>query len=141
MEHMEYTAGIGKRFGMSMGEGFDAPNTWNDAVKYPGAWDYGYIKHLLKTYNITTLEPSEDILINTTKDIRVASSDNKDKILVYIPINTNVKLNYDLTDYDVFVIDLDMKNVGYPDVEVKEGQSIIKMHNFEQDALAVIIRK
>ena len=100
---------IGKRFGMSMGEGFDAPNTWNDAVKYPGAWDYGYIKHLLKTYNITTLEPSEDILINTTKDIRVASSDNKDKILVYIPINTNVKLNYDLTDYDVFVIDLDMK--------------------------------
>ena len=37
----ELTARVGQRFGAGLGEGFDAPNSWNDAVKYPGAWDYG----------------------------------------------------------------------------------------------------
>lgn len=132
---------VGKRFGMGLGEGFDAPNSWNDAIKYPGAWDYGYIKYLLKTYNITKLDPCEDIILNDSKDIRIATNENKDKMLVYIPINTNIKLNLDLTEYDVFIIDLDSKNIGYPDVQIKEGQSVIKMHNFEQDALALIMQK
>ena len=128
---------IGKSFGMSTGEGFDAPNSWNDAVKYPGAWDYGYIKYILGMYNIQELIPMDNIL-NSSKDIRMAKTQNEEKILIYVPVNTNVKVDLNLTGYDIEVIDLVDKNVCIPNYEVKYGKTIIYMHNFEQDVLIVL---
>lgn len=128
---------IGKTFGAGLGEGFDSPNPWNDAIKYPGAWDYGYIKYMLELYEIHELVPMNKI-INSSDDIRMASTKNEDKMLIYVPINTNVKINKDLSECDIKIIDLVNKNVCSPNVEVKSEETTIYMHNFERDAVIVI---
>lgn len=128
---------IGKAFGSGLGEGFDSPNAWNDAIKYPGAWDYGYIKYMLDIYDIHELVPINKIL-NSSKDIRMASTKNQDKILIYVPINTNVKIDENLSEYDIKTIDLTNKNVCDPNVKVIDGKTTIYMHNFERDAVIVI---
>lgn len=128
---------IGKRFGFGTGEGFDDPNPWNDAIKYPGAWDYGYIKHILDIYDICDLVPMDKVL-NSTEEIRMASTKNEDRILVYVPINTNVKIAKDLSEYDIKIIDLVNKNVSVPNVKVENEETTIYMHNFEQDVLIIM---
>ncbi len=49
MERME--SGTGKKLNKpanpNLGEGFDAPFPWNEALQFPGAWDYGMIRQLL----------------------------------------------------------------------------------------------
>ncbi|OOM77356.1 DUF4038 domain-containing protein [Clostridium sp. BL-8] len=129
---------IGKTFGLRLGEGFDSPNPWNDAVKYPGAWDYGYIKYLLDLYRIHELVPMYKIK-NSSSDIRMASTKNEEKILIYVPVNTNVKIDKDLSRYDIKVIDLVNKNICIPNMEVQDGETTVYMHNFEQDVLIIAI--
>lgn len=128
---------IGKSFGLKVGEGFDAPNPWNDSIKYPGAWDYGYIKYILSLYGISELVPMKKLL-NSSEDIRMASTLDCDKMLVYVPVNTNIKIDLNLSEYDIKVIDLISKNVCNPNVDIIDGKTIIYMHNFEQDSLIVI---
>ncbi|MFT8349123.1 DUF4038 domain-containing protein [Clostridium saccharoperbutylacetonicum] len=128
---------VEKKFEMEIGEWFDSPNPWNDAIKYPGAWDYGYIKYMLDLYEIKELIPMNKIM-NSTDDIRMASTKKEDKILIYVPVNTKVKISKDLSEYDIKIIDLVSKNVCIPNVEIKNGETTIYMHNFEQDALIVI---
>ena len=128
---------INKNFGLGIGEGFDAPNPWNDAVKYPGAWDYGYIKYIFEMYNIGELVPMDKIL-NEVKDIRMAGTLEKDKIFIYVPVNTTVKVDLDLSDYNIKIMDLEDKNICIPNYEVVDGKTTIHMHNFEQDGLIIL---
>ncbi|GFZ32113.1 beta-glucosidase [Clostridium zeae] len=130
---------IGKSFGMGLGEGFDSPNSWNDAIKYPGAWDYGHLKYMLEMYGVNELVPLNKVL-NPTKDIRMAATKNLDEMFIYVPINTNIKVDEDLSGYDIKIIDLEHKNVCNPNVKIADGKTIIQMHNFEKDALIVIKR-
>lgn len=130
---------IGKSFGLKVGEGFDSPNPWNDAIKYPGAWDYGYIKYILDLYEISELVPMKKIL-NSSEDIRMASTIDGNKMLIYVPVNTNIKIDLDLSEYDIKVMDLISKNVCNPNVDIISGKTMIHMHNFEQDSLIIIKR-
>lgn len=128
---------INKNFGLGIGEGFDAPNPWNDAVKYPGAWDYGYIKYIFEMYNIEELVPMDKIL-NEVKDIRMAGTLEKDKMFIYVPVNTTVKVDLDLSNYKIKIMDLEDKNICIPNYEIVNGKTIINMHNFEQDGLIIL---
>ncbi|MCM8711546.1 DUF4038 domain-containing protein [Clostridium sp. SYSU_GA19001] len=119
-----------------LGEGFDDPMFWEDAVKFPGAWDYGYIKYLFETYNIKSLIPL-DIVLNNTKEIRCAKQMDGELIFIYVPTNTKVILNQTFKEYDFKVIDLYDKNVLYPNVNIEEDKTIIQMHNFEEDVLII----
>lgn len=119
-----------------LGEGFDDPMFWEDAIKFPGAWDYGYIKYLFETYNVKNLVPA-DIVLNNTKEIRCSKQEDGDLILIYVPTNTNVVLNESFEKYDFRVIDLCSKNVLYPNVTEKEDKTIIQMHNFLEDVLII----
>lgn len=118
---------------------FGHPNPWNDAIKYPGAWDYGYIKYLFEMYNIDELIPMYKVL-HKFKDIRMAGTKDENLMLIYLPINVELKVDLDLSQYDVKTIDLTNKNICIPDVEVNDGVTTIGMHNFERDVLIVISR-
>lgn len=119
-----------------LGEAFDDPMCWEDAIKFSGAWDYGYIKYLFELYNIEKLIPL-DIVLNNTKEIRCAKQEDETLILIYVPTNTNIILNQSLYNYDFKVIDLNYKNVLNPNVTVDEDKTIIKMHNFLDDVLII----
>lgn len=127
----------GKTFASLMGEGFDAPMAWEDAIKLRGAWDYGYIKYLFQVYELGHLVPVTDICENNTEDIRVARTEGAEKIVIYVPVNTTVRLAAHLREYEWIEIDLCNKDIFYPDVIYKAGKSMIQMHNMEEDVLII----
>lgn len=138
---------VKKGFAMQLGEGFDMPKCWEDAMAFPGAWDYGYLKMLMemlmkmleKEYGVTQLEPAQELLANKTADIRVAKG-AEGLLLVYVPFNTKIRLQTDLTGWDIRVLGLEERFAAYADYHVTDGVTVIQMHPFSQDAL-IIARK
>lgn len=123
-----------------LGEGFDEPLPWEEALRLMGAWDYGYIRYLFEHYEIEYLQPANDLLENNTKEIRLAKSD-KGIYLLYVPSNTKIVINEDLSDYEVKLLDLAKKNIGYPNMQVENKKTTIEMHRFERDVLIAAKRK
>ena len=130
---------VKKGFASLLGEGFDMPKSWEEAMAFPGAWDYGYLKALLEELNVKELVPCQELLVNNTTDIRVAKSSD-DLMLVYVPCNTKVRLAGDFSGWDVKAVDLENRFVAYLGYTVKEEKTILDMHPFAQDAL-LILRK
>ena len=62
----------------------------------------------------------------------------KDKMFIYVPVNTTVKVDLDLSNYKIKIMDLEDKNICIPNYEIVNGKTIINMHNFEQDGLIIL---
>ena len=86
------------------------------------------------------MTPRQDLLINKTEDIRVAECGNN-FVLVYIPYNTKIRLAANFTGWEIKTIDLANRFVAHAAYMVKEGNTIIEMHPFEQDALIILQKK
>lgn len=108
----------------------------NAAVKLPGAWDVGYGKQLFEKYDMFDLEPSEKIL-NKTPEIRMSVSRDEKKIVIYVPYNTNVEVDMDLTGYEFELIKMAEREVVKPKVEISNGRSIIGMIDYYGDVLII----
>lgn len=127
---------VKKGFHTLLGEGFDMPKSWEEAMAFPGAWDYGYLKMLLEELNAYALVPKQELLENGTGDIRVGQA-GEQLLLVYVPSNTKVRLASDLSGWDIRALGLAERFAAYVDVEIKEGKTVVGMHPFEEDALIV----
>ena len=79
-----------------------------------------------------------DKILNEVKDIRMAGTLEKDKIFIYVPVNTTVKVDLDLSDYNIKIMDSEDKNICIPNYEVVDGKTTNHMHNFEQDGLIIL---
>ncbi len=131
---------VKKGFSSLLGEGFDMPASWEEAMSFPASWDYGYLKMLMEELRVFALSPRQDLLVNATTDIRVAQN-GPGLFLVYVPFNTKVRLDMDLSGWDITVIDLAERFTAYVDYEIKEGKTIVEMHPFKEDALIVARRR
>lgn len=127
---------VKKGFHTLLGEGFDMPKSWEEAMAFPGAWDYGYLKMLLEELNAYALILKQELLENGTGDIRVGQA-GEHLLLVYVPSNTKVRLAADLSGWDIRALGLAERFAAYVDVEIKEGKTVVGMHPFEEDALIV----
>lgn len=125
----------GKGFGL-IGEAFDRPYDWKDALKFEGAWDYAFAKKVFKLYDLYDLQPL-DIVLKNTEEIRVASNSDSTKIAIYVPVNTVLKLDKLLEDYEFTIIDLEQRRFGEADVSYEENRTIIDMHMFDSDVLII----
>lgn len=125
----------GKAFGL-IGEAFDKPYDWKDALKFEGAWDYSFARQVFKIFNLDNLRPL-DIVLKNTEEIRAASSNNSTKIIIYVPVNTILNLDINLEDYEFTIIDLKYRRFGEPRVSHVESKTIIDMHMFESDVLII----
>jgi len=121
----------------AVGEGFDDPLPWEEAIHLPGAWDYGYIRQLFELLNVTYLIPRQDILLNKTDEI-IAGESNQGDFFIYVPSNTNVMLDIEFSEYKLRVIDLETKNIACPLVTVKDKKTNIMLHRFLRDVLILI---
>ncbi|MNI69622.1 hypothetical protein D3C73_1253830 [compost metagenome] len=120
------------------GEGFDAPFDWRDALRFEGGWDYSFIKYLFKMYRLSTIKPIS-LVSNTTEEIRAAA--NSDSIVIYVPVNTRIRLNVNVQDYEFTTIDLPNRRFAGTELTHSGEQSVIEMHRFEQDVLMIGTRK
>lgn len=127
---------INKPVNPVLGEGFDTPLPWEEALRLMGAWDYGYIKYLFEENDLHNMVPASELIENGTEEIRMSKTD-KDTFVIYVPSNTNVILGVELTGYNVKTIDMEKKNIAYPKIQIKDNRTFIEMHRFEKDALVI----
>lgn len=128
-----------KKFG-ALGEVFDKPYTWSDALRFDGAWDYSYSKWIFETYDLFGLKPVNG-LIKKSPEIRIASTNEFEKFLIYIPINTTLIIEKEFNDYEFILVDLVNRYIAKPEINFKDGKTIISMHNFLEDVLVIAKRK
>lgn len=126
-------------FNPNVGEGFDEAKTWDEALNFPGAWEYGYIGTILRELKIYGLYP--DFRLDTKyQEIKMATTEDGKKSLIYVPYNTKVHVKENLKDAKIYTMELSSKNIGYPDVSVENEESTIGICSFQKDILIVIQR-
>jgi hypothetical protein len=112
------------------------PHAWRKGLEYKGAWDASFAKWIFETFGLFDLEPQVGIL-NDTEEIRLSASRNLEKIAVYVPYNTDVRVKLDLSGYEFTLINLSEKLFAKPTI-LREGESWkIQMHDFNSDALLI----
>lgn len=122
---------------MGIGEAFDSPLLWQSALQLPGAFDYGMIKYLLEQNNLKNIIPKNNLVVNDTDEIRYATNDDKSSVVLYIPINTNVKISENLSEYKFHLFDLETKNILIPLIEFKKDSTLFKMHSCNKDIVII----
>lgn len=127
----------GKEFSNESYGGKSMP--WRTALKFKGAWEATFAKWVFETYNLFDLEP-KDAILNETQEIRMSVSSDSSKVVIYVPYNTDIKVNIDLSGYDWILINLSDKIYAKPTVIVGDFSSVIKMYDFNSDVLIIGIR-
>ncbi|GAB2027413.1 apiosidase-like domain-containing protein [Lactovum odontotermitis] len=120
------------------GEAFDQPMNWQEALYFPGANDYGYIKQFLELLDIHQILPFNHVLEKGDASIRVGYSAQTETYLVYLPSNTPLTLNVDLSNYQITLIDL--KDNRFYKIEpeyVIHYSTGFPTHNAPEDVLLV----
>jgi len=125
----------GKGFGL-IGEAFDKPYDWKDALKFEGAWDYSFAKKIFSLYNLDDLQPI-DVVLKNTEEIRAAISNDSSKIVIYVPVNTVLRLNRLFENYEFTIIDLKKRRFSEANVSFEEKHTVIDMHLFDSDVLII----
>ena len=110
-----------------LGEGFDAPFPWNEALQFPGAWDYGMIRQLLDELHTGELIPAQEVLENETTQIRMAQTTDG-RYLLYLPHSTKVVLKRELNGCSIRAVDLASGHRAYVSAVCREGKTEIAMH-------------
>lgn len=123
-----------------IGEAFDRPMVWQEALFLPGASDYGYMKSLTQLLDVHDLIPNNYLLLKGDDSIRIASTEKKDLYIIYIPSSTTINLAIDLSDYKFIMLDLDEKNLYQPEVTFDDGVTELSVIGVKQDAI-VLARK
>lgn len=125
-------------FSEEIGEAFDVPMLWQEALQFPGANDYGFIKQLFELLDINTIIPANDLLIKGNDQIRVAKTSDGSKYLIYIPSNTTIKLAMGLKDFQVTLVDLKENRLLKAFYELKNNEIVFRTHSCQEDVLIIL---
>ena len=118
---------------------FGVPYLWQDALQFPGAWDYGYIGRLLAQLDMRELEAANDDLALETEEVRLAKTVDG-RYLAYLPWNSDLAIKAELSGVKAYAIDLENHFVADLPVSAKDGVTVIGQHPFTGDALVVLDR-
>ncbi|WP_077612827.1 apiosidase-like domain-containing protein [Clostridium sp. Marseille-P2415] len=127
----------GKRQNPVLGEGFDESFPVQEAIHFPGAWDYGFIRDFLETRGIVELKPVNELLIDHSQEIRMAQTEDE-RYLIYIPYTTNLVIGRCLEGYHAKAIDLADGRTARVPVECENDRTLIHIHGFQNDALIIL---
>jgi hypothetical protein len=105
------------------------------ALRFKGAWDAGFARWIMETFDLFDLEPLFDGILNPTQEIRMSVSRDDRKVAIYAPHNVDVKVKKDLSEYDWTLIGMEDRVFARPNIVTADGVSTIKMWDFNSDAL------
>ncbi|MFA9377770.1 MAG: DUF4038 domain-containing protein [Lachnotalea sp.] len=121
------------------GEGFDEAFPMQEALLFPGAWDYGYIRSLFEMNHITELIPAQELITEKSQEIRMARTPDY-RYIIYMPYTTEMVLKIEPDEYKIKVIDLETGRIARGHYEVKENGIRILMHSFQKDAVIFLTK-
>lgn len=113
--------------------GFGVPFLWEDALRFPGAWDAAFARWLFEEYSLFDLEPA-DFSVGSSEESAAAVGDNA--CIIYLSYPYEVKINANLSAYEWQLIDLTSPGrVIRPDVQYRSGTYRFAMPRFNSDAV------
>ncbi len=115
------------------------PFDWHTALRFEGAWDVALARSLFEQYALFGISPRQDLL-DVGPEIRLAASADLDRVALYIPYATEVKVKIDPGDYEWTVIDLATRRRYYGQVSEQAGHALIHMHQRNGDILVIGVR-
>lgn len=124
------------KFGSELGEGFAPPYNWRVALEFEGANDYGFLKQFILGEKVTQLAPNQSILLNLTKEIRVAETETK--VYIYMPANVPLQLRGTFNSKKDYAIDLENRQNVSINKRILEETTIIEMTAILKDSVLVI---
>lgn len=127
----------GSLFGSSIGEGFASPKSWQEALNFTGAWDYGFISYIVNQYHLFDLQPDESILEKENPQIRIAEFENG--YAFYLPYNIPVKTKIDLSQFKGTAIDLENRFVSV--LSFDKEKDTLPLTYFHNDVLIILEKK
>lgn len=128
---------LSSKFAENIGEAFDSPLIWHEALMLPGANDYGYIKQLFEIYQIENLVPWNKGLIKGNEQIRLSKKNDDSLLFAYMPSNTTIHIDMDLTEYKVVLVDLQTRYFYEPVYEIDNKITKFKTHSCQEDVLII----
>ncbi|MET3558197.1 hypothetical protein ABID29_001317 [Streptococcus rupicaprae] len=126
-------------FDSTVGEAFESPYDWRDAIHFKGAWDYSFLKTFVERNQLFDLVPNQAVLVDHSSEIR--ASENDRYLLVYLPSNIRLRLLGDWTGArKITYVDLEDHKEERVSATYSErsNQTTIDMHRFTKDALLII---
>jgi hypothetical protein len=122
-------------------EGFGGkPLSWRTALNLKGAWDASFARWIFETFDLFDMEPVSAIM-NETQEIRMSVSKASGKIVIYAPYNADIRVGMDLNGYEWTLVNLNERLYAKPQVQVENGVTVFRMHDFNADALFIGIRQ
>ncbi len=128
---------IGMFFGSEIGEGFAAPKAWQEAINFPGAWDYGFMRYLCALYQLYDLRPNQQLLVKDNPKIRVSQTGNGTLVL-YVPYNMDLVLQQNLQDKKGIAVDLNNRYVSELEFRFDQQTTKIEKPFFHEDMIYII---
>lgn len=123
-----------------LGEGFDSPNPWQEALQFEGAWDYGFLKYLLEENRVEELIPCQELLENASEEIRIAKT-KEGNYFIYVPYSTQVVIRESLKGYEIKAIDLQTRQIVYVTPDYRENKTFLKMLPISHDIVYIMKKK
>lgn len=111
------------------------PYDWRTALRFRGASDAAFSRWVFEQHRLFDLEPRNELLANDTDEIRIALSPDARKVAIYSPYNVDLRLKTRLAGYTWSMLNLAERAIGEPDVSVGSDETVIKMPEFNADAL------
>lgn len=128
---------VNKQVNPNIGEGFDRAFPWEEAIRFTGAWNFGWIRQLLQELGVREIVDSRELLEHSAQEIRLGA-DLDETYLLYLPHTTKIVLKKELSGYTVRAFDLEHGRCAVLDFEIREGKTVIEQHPFYNDALLVM---
>ncbi|HHV10100.1 MAG TPA: DUF4038 domain-containing protein [Clostridiales bacterium] len=117
-------------------------NDWRDDLRLRGAYDMGFAKLVADTIGLYDLEPATSLVLqNPCEEIVCAASNNRSKLVIYLPFTWPLSLDLDLTGYIVQVIDLETHWALYPTINIEKGVTSFRQLRYNHDYLIVAYKK
>lgn len=127
---------VDSTFGSGLGEGFNPPLNWREALEFKGADDYGFLKSFVESEQLVNLKPNQYILMNKTNEIRVAET--KDKFYIYVPVNVPMQLDGIFESPKDYALDLEKRDKVPLKKSVVDKTTIIEMTSILKDSVYVL---
>ena len=116
------------------------PMDWWEALRLPGAWDYGYARWLFETFGLADLAPNQSLVANTDPAIRAAATSDAGAVAVYMPHAVGLRVNADLSRHRITLLDLERRRPYTSEATVSGGCTRFQLPNANGDLLMIAVR-
>ncbi|MCX7842401.1 MAG: DUF4038 domain-containing protein [Clostridia bacterium] len=115
---------------------FHPPFDWKTALRFEGAWDMAFAKHVFEEYDMFEFE-SCDMVMTSNNEIKMAANRDMSRFAIYLPYATDINIKLNLERYDVTLINLNNRFYGKPEIIAGKEFSTIKLYQVNADMIVI----